>query len=300
MKSTLILVVVAILAGCGAMPVPTDGRQDGAADTVLVADSGTDARPGSDVREDVVGLDVAPTVDASEPDASAADVNISESSAPDGAHACVPGSTQVCACTNGRAGAQSCLDTGAGFGPCACSSCAGRTCGPDGAGGSCGTCPAGNACSAAGACSPMAVACSPCTTNAQCPGSTCVARSCDGVRGCAPTGAAECARIGSLDCPYTSAYHQCSGTVACGPGAACIAPYAGAPSSDTRRSCSRSGCTTAADCPPATPTGFPGSGTPYCGADHQCYLGCNAFGACTFDGVVSCVRNAAGAYAICY
>jgi hypothetical protein len=290
MNRMLTSIVALILAGCGAMPVPADGGQD-RADSVSAADATAPVD---------VAADLAPTLDAMPLDESApADVPTADA-APDATRACIPGATQVCACTNGRAGAQSCLDTGAGFGPCACSSCAGRVCGPDGAGGSCGTCPAGNVCSAAGACSPMAVACAPCTTDAQCPGSTCVARSCDGTRGCAPAGATECARIGTLDCPYTSAYHQCLGSTACGPGAACISPYPGAPASETHRVCSRSGCATAADCPPSMATGFPGSGMPYCGPDHQCYLGCNAFGACTFDGVVRCNRNAAGSYAVCY
>ncbi len=56
---------------------------------------------------------------------------------------CEPGETRACPCEPGRLGEQACAADGAGWEACDCActpSCAGKACGPDGCGGSCGAC----------------------------------------------------------------------------------------------------------------------------------------------------------------
>ncbi len=265
--------------------------------------------------------------------------------------ACTPGATAACACPGGASGTQTCNSTGTGFGTCTCANpCVGRVCGPDGAGGSCGSCLTGQACNAAGACvaatvdcstatscgtcSPLAgcgwcgatstcvrvnaactgpatgtcpgrwacnpadcaasmTACAPCTSDAQCPGSFCGRRTCDGRSACAPTGGmAACETVGGVACPTVSAYRVCSSSLQCGPGSACVPVYPG----DTTTVCQAS-CTTHADCPPV-PAGFPGV-LEFCYTTiGRCVLSCDRAGMCTSDGL-SCRRAQDGAYAYC-
>jgi len=114
---------------------------------------------------------------------------------------CTPGVTQACLCPGGAMGVQTCNDLGNGYGSCAgcpgavdsgtptqndavaCTpNCGARRCGDNGCGGSCGSCAAGQACTAAGTC-----AASTCTPN--CTGRSCGMDGCGGSCGsCSGTG----------------------------------------------------------------------------------------------------------------
>jgi len=67
---------------------------------------------------------------------------------------CTPGQRNTCPCLGGSEGIQDCLPDGSGWEECQCCqpSCAGKNCGSDGCGGSCGTCTSPDTCSALGAC----------------------------------------------------------------------------------------------------------------------------------------------------
>lgn len=155
-----------------------------------------------------------------------------------------------------------------------------------------GTCPGRWACSPAD-CAASMTACAPCTSDAQCPGSFCGRRFCDGRSACAPTGGmAACETVGGVACPTVSAYRVCSSSLQCGPGSACVPVYPG----DTTTVCQAS-CTTHADCPPV-PAGFPGV-LEFCSTSAgRCVLSCDRAGLCTADGL-SCRRASDGAYAYC-
>ncbi|MGZ5966054.1 MAG: hypothetical protein ACXWUG_10550 [Polyangiales bacterium] len=71
------------------------------------------------------------------------------------ARICDPGASRPCACSDGRSGAQACSDDGAAYDTCECvcaPTCAGKQCGNDGCGGTCGSCAAGLACSGTSKC----------------------------------------------------------------------------------------------------------------------------------------------------
>jgi len=92
-------------------------------------------------------------------------------------------------------------------------SCAGRNCGPDGCGGSCGTCPLDATCSAYGQCSKVAGGCAP-----QCGGKQCGSNGCGGTCGSCPSGSS-CTSAGTcttvVGCTPSCAGKQC-GPNGCG------------------------------------------------------------------------------------
>lgn len=243
-----------------------------------------------------------------------------------GSRVCDPGRTVTCACAGGATGAQTCSRDGTGYEPCACAApdagpadvpaadpcAAGNSCGSCTPLTGCGWCGAtarcqritscsateASACGASWACFPSdcpgSTDCRPCSTNADCPSGMCLLRGCDGAHVCAPQGrAAICATInGGSPCPLVPAYRRCSSTAQCGPAAACVAVYPG----DTATVCART-CTTDADCPPVLGGG---NGIPYCArTEGRCYLGCNAAGTCTADGLTCRRSTATGNYAYC-
>jgi hypothetical protein len=114
---------------------------------------------------------------------------------------CTPNATQGCLCASGGMGVQTCDSNGFGFGVCAgctgdaggtdvppspidgmcVSNCAGRTCGDNGCGGSCGVCPSGQSCNG-NTCVAMMM-CQP-----QCAGRMCGPDGCGGMCGTCPSG----------------------------------------------------------------------------------------------------------------
>lgn len=238
---------------------------------------------------------------------------------------CEPGRSVTCACPGGASGAQTCTADGSGYSPCACAPvdagspdvgpvnpCAmGNSCGGCTAINGCGWCGARNQCVQTSTCAgpevsacgstwacfpsdcPGSTDCRSCTTNADCPSGQCLLRNCDGARVCVPQGRpAICNTInGARPCPVVPAYRRCSSSIQCGPGSACLPVYPG----DTATVCAPS-CNSIADCP-----GVPGGiGFPYCATtERRCYLGCNAAGTCSPDGL-TCRRNSTdGAYSYC-
>lgn len=128
--------------------------------------------------------------------------------------ACTPGMTIGCACSGGSTGTQTCFSDGSGYDRCVCPTldagtadvpatrnCTGRECGPDGAGGSCGTCPlAGWACNAVGRCVSPDQTCRSMCSGRQCgpdPGQNCAGQSCGTCAAgstCSSTGQCVCTR----------------------------------------------------------------------------------------------------------
>lgn len=240
---------------------------------------------------------------------------------------CEPGRAVSCPCPGGASGAQTCNADGAGYSTCVCSPVdAGSPdvgpANPCATGNSCGSCtpllgcgwcgatgrcvqitsnscagPEAAACGATWGCSPSdcpgSTDCRSCTTNADCPSGQCLLRNCDGARVCVPQGRpAICNTIdGARPCPVVPAYRRCSSSIQCGPGSACLPVYPG----DTATVCAP-GCNSIADCP-GVPSGI---GFPYCATtERRCYLGCNAAGTCSPDGL-TCRRNSTdGAYSYC-
>ncbi len=189
---------------------------------------------------------------------------------PPGSTRCTPGTTAACLCPSGT-GAQSCLLDGSGYGACQCAS-------PDAA--------------VTPDASMANPGCAPCGSDAQCPGSFCGRRFCDGRAGCAPAGGmAACNLIGGVACPAVAAYRQCSSSAQCGAGSACVPVYPG----ETTTTC-QAACATHADCPPV-PMGSPA--TPFCDSGtSRCKLACTAAGMCTSDGL-TCRRSITGSYSYC-
>jgi hypothetical protein len=137
----------------------------------------------------------------------------------DGTRICEPGSTQDCSCGGGRTGYQICEYTGTAWGACNCDctpNCAGRECGSDGCGGSCGTCSGGDVCTTGGACV---------STAPDCPAD----RDCTG-RECGPD------PVCGVSCG------SCSGSETC-EGGLCVPPTNPCSSADSCFTCViRSGC----------------------------------------------------------
>jgi len=223
---------------------------------------------------------------------------------------CEPGRSVSCPCSGGTSGAQTCNADGSGYSPCACSPvdagqpdvgpanpcAAGNTCGGCTLIPGCGWCgatgqcmptlnctgPSVGSCGATWGCYPSdcpgSTDCRSCTTNANCPSGMCLSRPCDGARACAPQGRTPiCTTInGGSPCPLVPSYRRCSSSAQCGPNSACVEVFPG----NTSTVCART-CTTDADCPGGTSS----ISRPYCAMDRRCYLGCNAAGACTADGL---------------
>lgn len=170
----------------------------------------------------------------------------------DGPTSCVPGSTNACTCSSGRAGAQICNSDGMAYGACNCTS---------------GTCSVNvpNACTSTDQCCsdnglPTVCASLPgagqicsrrCTTNADCTTGCCAAlvdgsHACAVARWCEPVGA--CTIAVGLPC---SADSQCCPDTANGFQAACAGGTTSAPSCSTlcvdNSGCASSCCRARAD-----------------------------------------------------
>lgn len=181
---------------------------------------------------------------------------------------CVPGSTERCGCfPSSGEGVETCIASGERWGACVCAADAGPV--DSGA----------------------RTDCRSCRSDTECPGSFCGQRLCDGLKACAPTGGMDaCLTIEGVPCPAVSQYRRCVDDAQCGPAGLCVQVYPGA----VETVCSRA-CDVHADCAPV-PSG--GGGIPYCSSTmHQCLLGCEVAGPCTFD--LTCTRNIRGVYAYC-
>jgi hypothetical protein len=125
-------------------------------------------------------------------------------------------------------------------GKCTCvAQCAGKTCGPDGCGGSCGTCLVGFACSAQGTCQQV---CAP-----QCTGKNCGPDGCGGSCGTCPGGQL-CGPTGTCSCVPSCAGLQCGddgcgGTCGlCQPPTACVNGQCVCQPACTGKNCGPDGC----------------------------------------------------------
>lgn len=205
---------------------------------------------------------------------------------------CSYGERQVCQCSTGAFGTRVCLYDRSDFGECNCPTaqpgpCDGRYCGLGSDGRSCGYCAPGQACSA-GQCVMVTPprdagtpsgACTFCTSDAECPGSFCGQRPCDGLQACAPRDGSPCATISGVACPAVAVYHQCTDNAQCGALASCIPVW---PGLSSPRFCSPM-CVSNENCPRPVPGGV---GIQYC-VRNQCFLGCGgpAGAACTPTGL---------------
>ena len=202
---------------------------------------------------------------------------------------CIPGASVACACTDGRMGSQSCNMSGTGLDPCVCGGggrCMGRACGPDGSGGSCGTCPTGQMCNALGTCDTV-----------RCSGRVCGPDGAGGSCGMCPSGMACTDMLGIchvIICVPNCAGRVCGSDTMCGrscgdcppgqpcnPDGRCVVPPACIPIGDT--CVEGSTCCTASSGPGACVT-MPGLGT-VCSA--PCTTGAGCMSTCCVGSTMS-------------